>query len=332
MKGFFCLALVLATGALPALAINVATPANGSQLSSPFTLIANTDACGSQPAVSMGYSIDYGVTTIVPTSFSAVVIAGNGQHTLHVKCWGSSGAADATDLNINIVSAANVLPPAIAVVNNIQSLPSWQWNNDGATRGGSWGWSGVVSAPALSGSARQYYIGFSNSGGEIFHTTFGSDPNARHFVYDAQIWVTNPAAVANLEMDMNQVLANGNTVIYGVQCDGYSGTWDYTINAGTPANPVDTWVHSNAPCPAPSTWAANTWHHVQISYSRDDAGNVTYESVVLDGVATIFDGATGNSAFSLGWGPVLLTNFQIDGLGNNGATNVYIDNMTVYRW
>src|SRR5664279_1940977 len=107
--------------------------------------------------------------------------------------------------------------------------------------------------------------------------------NSTHFVYDAQLWITNPAAIANIEMDMNQVIANGNTIIYGVQCDGYSGTWDYTVNAGTPASPIDTWKHSNATCPKPSTWAPNTWHHIQIAYSRDSSGNVTYQSVVLDG-------------------------------------------------
>lgn len=324
--------LALACSVVPASAITVATPYNGAQLTSPFTLVANTNACGSQPAVSMGYSIDYGSTIIEPTTFSAMVIAGNGQHILHVKCWGSSGAADATDLNITISTTTQGPPAAISIASNLQSLTSWAWNYDPATPGGSWGWSGVVNAPSLSGSARQYYIGFSNSGGEIYHTTFGSDPNSTHFVYDAELWVTNPAAVANIEMDLNQVLSNGNTVIYGVQCDGYTGTWDYTINAGTPAQPIDTWVHSNAQCPAPSTWAPNTWHHVQIAYSRDAAGKVTYQSAILDGNESDFQNATGNSAFSLGWGSVLLTNFQIDGLGNNGSTNIYVDNMTVYRW
>jgi hypothetical protein len=59
---------------------------------------------------------------------------------------------------------------------------------------------------------------------------------------------------------------------------------------------------------------------------------VTYQSVVLDGVQSDLVGATGNSAFKLGWGSVLLTNFQIDGLGSSGSTTAYVDNLTVYRW
>jgi len=38
------------------------------------------------------------------------------------------------------------------------------------------------------------------------------------------------------------------------------------------------------------------------------------------------------SAFALGWGPTLLTNFQIDGLGGYGTANVYIDKLTISRW
>jgi hypothetical protein len=136
--------------------------------------------------------------------------------------------------------------------------------------------------------------------------------------------------IANLEMDMNQVLANGQTVIYGVQCDGYSGTWDYTTNAGTPQSPVDQWLHSNAPCNV-QNWSTQTWHHVQIQYSRDDSGNVTYQSVWLDGVQSAIN-ATVPSAFALGWGQVLLTNFEVDGSGASGSATVYLDDLTVYRW
>lgn len=281
----------------------------------------------------MGYSIDNGSTTVEPTSFTASVAATSGQHTLHVKCWGTSSAADSMDLTINVAAASSQTPPANAIVTrNLQALTSWIWNFDSGTQGSTTGTSKIVNNPSLSGLARQYSVTFTNSGGEIFYTPFGADTSATHFLYEADILITNPAAVANVELDVNQVLADGNTVIYGVQCDGYTGTWDYTINAGTPANPVDTWVHTTAQCPRPSTWTANSWHHVQIAYSRDQYGNVTYESAILDGNESDFQNATGNSAFSLGWGSALVTNFQIDGLGSSGSTDAYVDNMTVYRW
>jgi len=74
----------------------------------------------------------------------------------------------------------------------------------------------------------------------------------------------------------------------------------------------------------------NAWHHVQVSYSRDNAGNVTYSSAWLDGVESKID-ATAPSAFALGWGPSLLTNFQVDGIGN-GTNTVYLDNVMISRW
>jgi K+-transporting ATPase ATPase A chain len=100
----------------------------------------------------------------------------------------------------------------------------------------------------------------------------------------------------------------------------------------TPEQPIDKWIHSNVSCPDPKTWEPNAWHHVQISYSRDDLGNVTYGSVVLDGNQSDFVGATGNSAFALGWGSTLLTNFQLDGLGPDGSITAYLDKLTVSRW
>src|ERR1039458_9219155 len=93
MKSLLLPLLALAASVVPSFAITVTTPSNGAPVTSPFSLVASTSACSSQPAVSMGYSLDYGSTTIVPTSFSAMVIAGSGQHILHVKCLGSSGAS-----------------------------------------------------------------------------------------------------------------------------------------------------------------------------------------------------------------------------------------------
>jgi len=39
-----------------------------------------------------------------------------------------------------------------------------------------------------------------------------------------------------------------------------------------------------------------------------------------------------NGAFDLGWGPMINTQFQVDGLGNRGSTKVYLDSLTVSRW
>jgi hypothetical protein len=58
---------------------------------------------------------------------------------------------------------------------------------------------------------------------------------------------------------------------------------------------------------------------------------VTYKSVWLDGKEQTING-TALGARALGWGPTLLTNLQVDGLGTSGTATVYLDDLTVYRW
>ena len=225
----------------------------------------------------------------------------------------------------------DTVPADATVVSGIQALSNWQSSYDTGTSGSSSGATELVADPTLSGQTRQFDSTYTKSGGERYFVSFGADTTATNFFYD--VWVYLPATnpdIANLEFDMNQTMANGQTVIYGFQCDGYSNTWDYTENAGTPTVPVDRWVHSSASCNV-QNWSINTWHHLQVSYFRDDEGNVTYDSVWLDNTQQSIN-ETVPSAFALGWGSSLLTNFQVDGLGASGSSQVYLDNMTVYRW
>jgi hypothetical protein len=231
-------------------------------------------------------------------------------------------------------SGSGSLAPASALaVNSIQKLSNWEDANDtGVGSGTSTGEMSVTDSPSRSGAAREFVTGYTDSGGERYWVTFGADDSTTNFLYDTWIYIANSASeIGNLELDMNQVVANGNTIIYGFQCDGYSGTWDYTENAGTVAKTKAHWLHATAKC-NPRSWSTNTWHHVQVEYSRDDSGNVTYKSVWLDGTKQDIN-ATVPSAFGLGWAQGdLLTNFQVDGLGASGKPTVYVDNMTIYRW
>lgn len=224
----------------------------------------------------------------------------------------------------------NVTASPGIVVNGIQSLPNWLWSQDAGTTGTASGDSTVVAIPSLSGGARQFTMTYSEYGGERWYDSFASDTTATNFFYDTYIYIADSNTIANLEFDMNQVMANGQTVIYGVQCDGWSLTWDYTENTGTPTTYNDQWIHSTQIC-NPQAWSLNTWHHVQMSYSRDNSGNVTYQSVWLDGVEQPLN-VTVNSSFALGWSSTLLTNFQIDGYTTSGSATAYLDNLTVSRW
>jgi len=503
MRGFLCSIFALATIIVPAHAITVTTPANGALVTSPFSLVANAGTCNSKPAVSMGYSIDSGSTTIVSTSFSAMVSAGQGAHILHVKCWGQgvngvvdlsitvgsataagvivnspsagkavtspfaltataalcssqtvtamgysldsssnttivkaqsvqaevvaasgahtlhvkawggSGSSCVTNVAITVgaastataatpvfspapgtfksaqsvtlseatagatvfyttngaapttssakysgpipVSASTVIeavaiapgytnsglaradyvisPPASSgpvipanatASSELQVLDTWHFNHDAGTPGAAVGDTSLVSTPSLSGNARRFDSTYTGAGGEIFSVSYANDTAAMNFVYDGWVWIEAGSSIANLEMDSNQVTANGQTVIYAFQCSSYSQTWEYS-GAGAK------WVHSSQPC-NPLNWEPNAWHHVQIGYSRDDSGNVTYHSVWLDGTEQPIN-ATVPSSFALGWQMgVVQTQFQLDGLGASGSSTVYLDKLTIYRW
>jgi hypothetical protein len=203
--------------------------------------------------------------------------------------------------------------------------------HDSGTPGTADGSMALVSTPSLSGQAAEFTTSFSDWGGERYSVSYATDPDSTNFLYDAEVYIASGSIIGNLEMDNNQVIGNGDTVIYAFQCAGDSNTWDYSENAGTRAAPVVEWIRSNAPC-NPASWAPDVWHHVQISYSRDEVGNVTYNAVWLDGVETVI-GVTAPSAFPLGWASGdLLTNFQVDGAGASGSSTLYLDNLTVYRW
>lgn len=285
----------------------------------------------------MGYSLDNSTsTTIVHSTYlSAKVSSSTGSHTLHVKSWGNSGAVCVTDVAIKVVSSvaptAMYVPSGSSSNSSVQMLGGWKGEKDGGTSGTGSGYTSLVGSPARSGGGTRAFVSkFTNNGGMRYHVTFGDDTSATHFIYDGWVYLNGSAgSIANIEMDMNQVMSNGQTVIYGFQCDGWSNRWDYTENAGTPTHPIDRWVHSSVAC-NPRQWTRSTWHHVQIEYSRSSTGHITYSAVTFDGARHAIN-ATVPGAFALGWSPTLLTNFQVDGLGS-GSNTVYLSDLKITRW
>jgi hypothetical protein len=333
---FSILALVASVLSLPAYAtITIYQPANNSTVSSPFTLTASSATCGGKTTTSMGYEIDNGMTIIEGTSFTVSVTTTPGAHTLKVKCWAKHGVNSQTAYSIVAVVLAKAAIPSNAVsVSGIQTMSNWRTKVDPATGGSAVGqMTQMLHSPSYTGQQQtsRFDTSYSDYGGVLYSVTYGNDTASHNFVYDAEVWIASGSVLGNLEMDNNQVTANGDTIIYAFQCAGNSGVWEYTRNAGTPAAPIVDWVKSNQPCD-PMTWATNTWHHIQIATSRDDNGNVTYHSVFLDGTEYPIN-ETVMSDFQLKWAPVLIANFQVDGNGaSSGASTLYVDNLTLYRW
>jgi hypothetical protein len=231
--------------------------------------------------------------------------------------------------NYLTATASNSLTVFPVSAGDLDGADNWEWNHDPGTPGSSSGSTLYpVTSPSLDNAARGFFVTYSDHGGEIYHLSFAKDTTVSNFVYDTYIYLDDPSQIENIEMDMNQVMSDGRTVILATQCAGGSGTFEYTTisNGGTH------WHPSNIPC-NPKNWTAKTWHHVQIATHRDDSGNVTYDWVNLDGTATNFKNATGPSAENLGWAMGdLLLNFQLDGAGTSGSITAYLDELTIHRW
>lgn len=324
--------------------VTVNNPSNSDTVSSPFTLSASAASCASQSVSSMSYSLDSGsdLTTVSGQSLDVQVSSAAGAHTMHVKAWGDNGAACVTDVAVNVTAAAadssssdfssdtSLAPSSATGVSSIQALKSWSAEHDSGTSGSSSGKTSLVGSPAHSGTTREFATSFHGSSGERYSVNFGENQTATHFVYDGWIYIKSPSShIANIELDVNQTMPNGQTVIFGVQCAGYSGRWEYTENLGTASHPKGHWASSSAPC-NPRSWSANTWHHVQAEYSRSSTGHITYDAVWLDGHQYTLN-KTVFGARAMGWGPSLSTNFQVDGTSTGSAT-AYLDELTIYRW
>ena len=334
-RKFALLLLVPAVSALPASAgVIVYSPGNNTSISSPFKLSAFSNWCGSQSVTTTGYSLDSSTSTTLFKSqtVDTSVSTSTGGHTLHVKAWGSAGAVCVTDVAINVTSTSSGVPSGAASNSSLQTLSNWIKAHDSGTPGTSSGWMNIVSSPSMSGAARQFATSYSGYGGERYSVSFNDDASAHNFAMDMWVYLQSPSTdVQILELDLNQVVSNGQTILYGIQCNGWSSTWDFSTNRGSASSPSPHWVNTSAYC-NPHSWSTNQWHHVKLLYSRNDSGWITYKSVALDG--NVFNiGVTTYSAYALGWGPSLIANVQVDGSSSgSGGSHIFVDNMTVYRW
>jgi hypothetical protein len=310
-------------------------PKNGAPAALPaFSPIAGTytsaqtvTLSAATPGATIYYTTDGTAPTTSSPQYSSAIPVGVSEVIEAIAV--ASGYTNSSPASANYVITSPpvsgpVVPANAIAATGLQELDTWIFNHDSGTPGTSTGATSLVSSPSLSGNARQFVYSYINAGGERYSVSYANDTTSTNFVYDGWVWIDAGSTIANLELDSNQVTADGQTVIYAFQCSGNSQMWEYS-GAGAK------WVQSSQPCNV-SNWQTNAWHHVQISYSRDDSGNVTYNSVWLDGTEQPIN-ATVPSSFPLGWQVgVVQTQFQLDGLGASGGATVAVDNLTIYRW
>lgn len=224
---------------------------------------------------------------------------------------------------------APVIPANAVAVDLVNSTTTWKNTKDAGTPGAATFSNNFPVSGIFAGDARAFAITYTGGGGVRFSNNFAKDTTSTNFVYDTIVQSPDWTHAANLELDINQVKANGKTSILGVQCSSYSKTWEVTQIA-----PQTSWhwVPTNVAC-NPLKWAPSAPHHIRIFGTMDAAGVSTYIGVELDGVYAPFTNATGSTAEALGWSTgSIVPNFQIDGLGTSGAVTIYAGKLTIYRW
>jgi hypothetical protein len=359
-RRLFLSALAVLSGVVSAQAafasnITVANPVSGTTTTSPLWVRAHNVGCNGLTPTAFGFSIDSGATTMGVTPYDidrTNMSIANGTHTIHFKAWTTAGICPVVNSTVNIGGTGSTgtsssgsssgggtstppSNPSVSIPSNavpsadLDTSNNWLGEHDAGTPGSSRGSTLFPATTPLYDDAREFYMTYSGRGGERWHNSFGNDASATHFVMDTYVYVTNPSQLANLELDLNQVMSDGRTVIFGTQCSTYSHSWEWTYyGSGGPH-----WHSSNISCD-PRGWSANTWHHIQVGFHRDGNGYATHDWVNFDGNHSTFSGASGSAAKALGWAKgSLLMNVQLDGWNTgSGSVTAYFHKTTFYRW
>jgi hypothetical protein len=326
--------------------ITVGSPLNGATTQSPLLVKAHNVGCNGLAPTAFAFMIDnsstayWGATPydIDVTNTSVSV----GKHIIRFKAWTSAGICPEVDSTIQVTTGtpppggdssggtSDTIPSNALASADLDTLTNWAYEHDAGTPGTSRGSTLFPATTPLYDDAREFYMTYSNRGGERFHNSFARDTTSTHFIMDTYVYVVNPDQLANLELDLNQVMSDGRTVIFGTQCSTYSHTWEWSYYGST-GGPH--WHPSNIPCDT-RKWTANTWHHIQVAFHRDSNGYVTHDWVNFDGTHTNFSGAAAGSAKALGWAKgSMIMNIQMDGYNKtSGNVTAYFHKTTYYRW
>lgn len=234
---------------------------------------------------------------------------------------------DSSVLLKSLVSAAPVIPPSSKSSGILDNSSLWKAEKDGGTPG-------TVTSNAMKflgpDLGRAFTAVQSGKAGFRWSNHFTNNASPMNFCYDLEVEFADPTQIGQLELDMNQVLADGRNCFLCVQFDTNSGTIQYTT---TPNNKCH-WNSSKLTHNLKS-WPPNTSKHIRIFTHRDAAGMVYYDGIEIDEVYQPFGLPPVQSAFvpSPPW-PVgtMLINFQTNGANAKGTMQSIAKNIEVFYW
>lgn len=222
-----------------------------------------------------------------------------------------------------------VIPATAKTSTILDNSKNWTQMKDGGTPGTV---SSMSNKYISAAAGRQFTAVQKGKAGVRWSNSFGKDSAPTNFVYDLWYMSPDPTQQAQLELDMNHVLPNGNNVFLCLQANHNSGAWDYTL---TPDGNCH-WIPSNIKVD-PTKWTPNVYKHLRLKTSHDANGIVTYEGVEDDGDYQLFDpSCKGLSSFRdgpNGWTPnAMLLNYQNNGATAAGTMNTFAKQLQIIYW
>lgn len=232
---------------------------------------------------------------------------------------------------VSLSPAAPIIPNTAQSSGIMDSKEPWKQEKDAGVNGKT---SKITAASNLYDKINSYRI-FSAAGtgkpGMRWSNSFVHNSAPTYFCYRGLIKF--PDGVANLqqlELDMNQMMADGRNCYLCTQFDSLSGTVQYT----TTSNGACHWNNSNIKHDM-KNWPADQWIDFAIYTQRDDAGVVTYIGIRFNGKYYPFDPTCkGLSAIKENWtAGVIIPNFQVN-LANPKQSDivVYGKNLEYLYW
>jgi hypothetical protein len=318
--------------------VSVATPANGSTVSSPVPVVASATTSCSKGVSSMGVYVDNNRVYVVNgASMNTQIPMGAGTHNTVVEEWDGCGGAATRQLTLHVTGGGNVLGA-------IQGATGWdQWGElpptdatcDAPCGGHVSFWMGQhEKSVSLSGNGTQFSISGNTPYADVLFsnpimgqrstlipdTNHSLIPTLHNFTYTADVYVTNASITQSLEFDINMYLDSAG-MEWGTQCNHLGdGDWDIWNN-------VDAhWVSTGHPC-----GMQNGWNHVVVQVQRESNNDLLFQSITMNGVTYTINTTMAPFGVPSSWYGMTV-NFQMDGNYKMDSNTAYLDNFNVTYW
>lgn len=317
--------------------VAVASPANGSTVSSPASYVATATTACAKGVASMGVYVNNQLAYVTPgAKLNTQLAMSAGSQKTTVQSWDYCGGASAQPVNVTVGGTT---------LSNLQASGGWnQWGElppvygicSAPCSGLSWSMNQHNSSVSLSGNSTQFNIGGTTPYSDVLwsnpimgqgstqglpdtgHTLI---PTLHHFTYDAYVYVTNLSVTQDLEFDINMYI-NGVGMEWGTQCNHLAdGDWDIWNNVEA------RWVSTGVPCNLNNA----AWNHIVVQVQRQSNNDLLYQTITVNGVTYNINQTVAPFAVPAGWWGMTV-NYQMDGNYKQSPNTTYLDKFNFTYW